>query len=231
MRMAWGVAGSVLIHGLLIAQAWRQAPPVDAPRVQRLAVRLVAHPTAAAAPAPALRVAAQRPVARPRAKAQRVEPPPTPVAATPPAGPPREAIDGSVFGLPRIGFAGPAPTRWVAPSSTPMPPPPMPDFARIAQVQAREAARSQIVVGLERQVNGWERPSDASDGECALQAQAEVPLRCDSDALLQIVSAQAATLSALLDAYRSLDPRAGSLQIAYTQGQYRVRLGSMADAH
>jgi len=222
MRMAWGVAGSVLIHGLLIAQAWRQAPPVDAPRAQRLAVRLVAQP--------AVRVAAHRPVAHTRAVARSVEPAPSPVAATRPTKPPSEAIDGSVFGMPRIGFAGAAPARWVATPAPGMPSPPMPDFARIAQAQAREAARSQIVAGLERQVNGWERPSEASDGACALQAQAEVPLSCDSDALLQIVSAQATTLSALLDAYRSLDPRAGSLQIAYTQGQYHVRLGQVADA-
>ena len=230
MRMAWGVAGSVFIHGLLIAQAWRQAPPVEASRVQRLAVRLVASPAVSATAPLALRVATQRPVARSRAVARRIEPAPPPVAATPPANPSGEAIDGSVFGLPRIGFAGAAPARWVAPPSTPMPPPPMPDFARIAQAQAREAARSQIVVGLERQVNGWQRPSDTSDGECALQAQAERPLSCDSDALLQVVSAQAATLSALLDAYRSLDPHAGSLQIAYTQGRYHVRLGTLADA-
>ena len=227
MRMAWGVAGSVFIHGLLIAQAWRPAPPVEVPRAQRLAVRLVAPTAVTAAAVPAMRTAPPRPEAR----ARRGDRPASPGAATPPTNPPGETIDGSVFGLPRIGFTGAAPARWVTPPSTPMPPPPMPDFARIAQAQARESARSQIVVGLERQVNGWDRPSDASDGACALQAQAEVPLRCDSDALLQVVSAQAAPLSALLDAYRSLDPRAGSLEIAYTQGQYHVRLGPLADAH
>lgn len=267
MRLAWGVAGSVLVHGLLIAQAGRQAPPADPGREQRLVVRLVPPRTdrpesgqATAAPASrSQRIALDRPARLEPAPAAAVERPhrpnpptvqPASLPATPvepapvqPANAPPvfaanadrnpAAIDGAAFGLPRLGFGGIAPARWARRSEprpqpeTGPPPRPMPDLARIAQVRALEAARGQIVTGIERQLA--ERSSGSADGACALQAEGENPLQCDSEPLLQTVAAQAATLSALLGAYRSLDPHVGSLQIAYTQGQYHVRLGADGD--
>lgn len=99
----------------------------------------------------------------------------------------------------------------------------MPSSDALAQMQAqaaRHAGLAQIMLALQQQVTGWAAPLDASEGTCSLDAQH--PLRCDSNALEQIVSERAAPLVGLLDAVRGLEPRAASLSVAFVQGRYRV---------
>jgi len=240
-RVAWGMAVSLLVHSLVVALVWQRVPPAEAPRPQRMAVRLVAKAVHAPAAPLSIRQATHQPSSRVSAPAKKAAakattaPSPTVVAAhappalSPPQAPP-EAIDGSVFGMPRIGFAGPSTPRWMTPPQPPAMPAPYPGPALAAQAHAaREAGRAQIVLALEHQVTVLPPPASPGDGACALQTQPESRLSCDTDALQEVVGAQVATLSGLLDAYRSMDPRASSLAIGYAQGRYRVSLGWAAD--
>ena len=213
--LAWVIAGSILAHAAALSIAWRNNESAEPARAARMSMRLVASKAPAAAPAPlAVRHAAAP--ARARATAQ---PPVSRRAAAPPAAP-AAAIDGSVFGLPRIGFPGAEPVRRTAPHPF-IPPMPLPDALLQMQAQAaRHAGLAQIIGALQQQVSGWAAPSDASDGTCSLDAQH--PLHCDNDALQQIVSERVTPLAGLLDAYRGMEPRAESLSVAFIQGHYRV---------
>ncbi len=226
--LAWGVAGSLLIHATLLAMAWQHQPTTHPPTAARLSVRLL-PPTArhAAAPTAAPAVVVRHAAVRPRAPAAAThsKPPQTVAVAAAPA----EVIDGSVFGLPRIGFAAPAPARWMAPQPpAPTMPPPVPLLQMQAQA-ARDAGLAQIMSALQQQVSAWQTPQDAGDAACSLDAQPQRPLACDSDALLQVVGERVTMLSGLLDAYRRMEPRAASLSIAFVQGRYRVSLAMASD--
>ncbi len=245
MRAVWCVGGSVVIHGLLLtAPAWRPASPVE-PHVQRLAVRLLA----AGSPAPPVlrtRVASERlpkvrtaalpphrqaraaiqakqrvglvapdPQRVDRAPLQPVEPAPPELASVP--------IDSRVFGLPHIGFGAVAQAADRAASpGTNRPPVPRLDLAQIRHAEAIEGARRQILWAIQSQLE--EAPGGIANGTCFLDVGREESIACDSEVVLRIVSAKTAALFGLLGAYRSLDPRIVSLEIAYTQGRPQVRL-------
>ena len=228
VRFACGVAVSIALHGvaLLLLNSHRNAAPDTPHAATRMSVRLLMRVAPAATAQPVVVRQAQptrnvaQNVAPPSVRTEPVEVP-VPVAAK--VAPP---IDGSVFGMPRIGLAGMSTSR-----SSVSPPPIYPGPNPLAQMQAaRDAGRAQIVSALERQVNALQAPVDVSDAACSLQATADAQVSCDSDALRDIVSPQTPTLSGLLVAYRSIDPRASSLAIAYVQGRYRVSLG-LAEAH
>ena len=226
--LGWCAAGSLLAHATLLAMAWQHQPPADPPPAARLSVRLL--PTTAqhaAAATPAAEPAVVRHAVRPRAPATATaSKPPRAVAV---AAAPAEVIDGSVFGLPRIGFAAAAPARWMAPQqAAPSLPPPIPLLKMQAQA-ARDAGLAQIMSALQQQVSAWQMPQDAGDAACSLDAQPQRPLACDSDALLQIVGERVMMLSGLLDAYRRMEPRAASLSIAFVQGRYRVSLAMASE--
>ena len=100
---------------------------------------------------------------------------------------------------------------------------PRPDVARLAQAHAaREASRIQVVDALHRQAGGWQLPSDARDGACALRAEPDAHLACDSDTLMAALAPQEAVLASLLKTYRRVDPGASGLSIAYAEGRYRL---------
>ncbi|MEO8805757.1 MAG: hypothetical protein ABI433_06725 [Burkholderiaceae bacterium] len=238
-RVAWGVALSVAAHAVVAVIAWRSVLPNEAPRPARLQVRLIerAVPLAsigAAAMAPETTVAVAAPrrktVARSRAPAT------TPVFAPAPptalrdaeAEPAQaaEAISGTVFALPRIGYGGPPVTTWMRASA---PPPPSP--ARFAQpdprAQAhahREAGRAQLMAALEQLLGALQTPAGSVDGWCALDAQAQPQLDCDSSALRDATRPRAEALSGLLQAYRGMDSTAQGLSIEFSQGRYQVSL-------
>lgn len=93
----------------------------------------------------------------------------------------------------------------------------------IAQAnEAREAQRAQIVDALLRQVAALQDPGNSAEGACTLPAPPSTHLACNNDALLQALSAQAPVLTGLLQAYRSMDPQADGLSIAYAHGRYRL---------
>ena len=223
----WALAVSLLAHAALLALPWQRTTRPEAPAPQRMTVRLLARSLqaapAAAAPV-ALNVAPKSATPRKVAKARPAAPRPAAPMAPPAAAKP---IDGSVFGMPRIGFASASSTRWMTP-----PPPPLPlahaGPSLAAQLHAaRQAGREQIVSALQRRVAALSPPTDAAEAACALHASPEARLDCDSDALRQVVSAQSAALSGMLDAYRGTDPGAHSLSIAYSQGRYHVSLNAL----
>jgi hypothetical protein len=75
-----------------------------------------------------------------------------------------------------------------------------------------------------------QNPGSGAEGACALPAPQSTRLACDNDALLQALNAQAPTLVGLLQAYRSMDPQAGGLSIAYANGRYQVSQNTARDA-
>ena len=226
------VAGfTLLAHAGLVALAWQSAPAHEPKPLSRMTVRLVAASPqpAAAAPAPPA-IVPKRPATRAVAvRKPAVVAEPSPPPATEPtvvSVPVEEAIRGVAFGPPRIGFAGVPRKRWVAPPQEPVAMAvPRPDVARLAQAHAaREAGRSQIVDALHRQSSQWQLPSDAHDGACALHAEPEAHLACDSDTLMAALAPQEAVLAALLKTYRGMDPGASGLAIAYAEGRYRLAI-------
>lgn len=116
--------------------------------------------------------------------------------------------------------------RSAAPTAPPPPPaqPLQPDPRALAQAQ-REGGRAQLVAALEQRLGALAPPLTPGEGSCRLAAQAEpAELDCDNAALHDAVTPQAAALSDLLQAYRSLDSRTGGLLIGYSRGHYEVTL-------
>jgi len=243
-RIAWGVVVSVLAHVSVFALAWQTTPTrKPSKEATRLSVRLVAQAPRSAVEVPkaalpsASKTKGSAPVlaeatatrrASTKAAPRKVAPAPAPArpsAAQAPAAP-AETIDGSVFALPHIGgLGGNAAPRWMKTQGLPaMPPPSFAPPPAMHMHAVREAARIQLMLALQQQVSDWPVPDDAADGVCSLQAQADVQLACDNAPLQQVVGAQAAGLSGLLEAYRGLDPSVSLLSIAYQQGRYRVSL-------
>jgi len=224
-RVGWGIAVSLALHGVLLfaLSSHRTAAP-NAPRTAaRMSVRLLMR--AAPAVAPSELVALQSTASRSRSVTRK--PPALPIrtetvkVSAPMAADVAAPIDGSVFGMPRIGFPGASASR----SATPGPP----NYAGpnpMAQMQAaRDAGRAQIVSALEQQLNALQVPVDAIEAACSLPATPDAQVSCDNDSLREIVGPRTPALSGLLVAYRSVEPRASSLAIAYSQGRYRVSLG------
>jgi hypothetical protein len=126
--------------------------------------------------------------------------------------------------LPRIGGFGAGPTRWLRAPSAEHSPPPAPHHAEVARMMqaqaAREAARAQIAIELQRHL------ADASlqmhDGACAIGAEPEARLACDNEPLAQSLAPREAALAGLLQAYRSVEPRASGLAIAVVQGRAQI---------
>jgi hypothetical protein len=221
-RFVWGVAVSVLVHGLVWAgMVWHKQAPPETARAQRMSLRLVSRPAAVVtAPAPPVAKLAKLPQrTAPRALPKPAEPPvvtaPTPVV---------EPISGAVFGMPRIAFSGMAPSSRAAapPPRDAMPPPgPSPHAQALAM---REAGRAQIMFAMQQQVAQWQTPS--ADGSCALLDQPANHLECDSEVLQQIVELPSKMLVGMLAAYRGVDPSAGRLAITFSQGRYELTLVS-----
>ena len=244
--MAWGLAVSLLAHALLV-YALPDAPDAQQARPRRasehgagrVAVRLVTRlpPTPTVGDAHQLVARASPPVPsarRPTAhRAARRQPMLQAAAASAPAETP---IDGSVFALPRIGFAtDDAPARWSnalhppsrqtdAPPPGVAPPPPMQVHAPL------ESIRRQITSALQQQLSTLPPPADAAEGRCALHAQPEPRLHCDSSALQRTVLGQLVVLASLLDAYTRVDPRAESIAIEFRQGRYSVAPNRASEA-
>ena len=246
-RMAWGVALSIAAHAAIAAITWRGPAPNAVPPPARLQVRLLERaaplaPAGAARAQPAVKIA----VAAPRRKAAVSSPvvafapvlapvlAPALAAAssdpeTEPAAP-AQAISGAVFGLPRIGFGGPPSTTWMR-ASTPAAPPPQ--FAQpdpMAQAhEARQAGRAHLMAALEQQLGALPTPLGSRDGWCALGAQEQPQLECDSNALRDAITARADALSGLLHALRGIDSDARSLSIGFSQGRYQVSLATCTE--
>ena len=146
-----------------------------------------------------------------------------------------QAISGAVFALPHIAFGGAAaPSRWIraarppsvatATPASPAPPRLMaPDPGTLAHAW-HAAGRAELIAALGRQIGALTAPADTGAGSCRLAAQAETALDCDSPALHEALTPQAAALSGLLQAYRSMERRAGVLLIGYSNGRYEVSL-------
>ena len=238
-RTACGVALSVAAHAAIALIFWHGAAPTEAPRPAGLQVRLIERSlqfavAAAAAPVEATAKTAveglqRRAVARSLASASAPASAPASAIvtarATVEAEAPSlaEAINGRVFGLPRIDFGGPPSTGWMR-ASTPTPaqsaqPDPM---ARGHDV--REAGRAQLVAALEQQLGALQTPTGDGNGSCALDTQTQPQLDCDNNALRDAITPQAGVLSGLLQAYRGIDSRASSLSIGFNQGRYQVSL-------
>jgi hypothetical protein len=249
-----GLAVSLAAHAALLAVHWQAAPrdvQRKAPAVARLTVRMQAAAVAQAAPAAgpvaqgrtpaggkALRraVAAHRKPAPAAAVAQPVETPAAlpaiPVAEPPVAAAPaaaasaaaQAAIDGSVFGLPRIAFAVASPARWMPPAvrtaAAPIAAPAPPPAAMQAAQGARDIGRQQLLQRLHHQMALWPLPGDAGNGDCTVAL--DEPLHCDSPALGQALLAQAGPLGGLLQAHHGLEPRTQALAIVFREGRYRV---------
>ncbi|MED5617797.1 hypothetical protein [Ideonella sp. BN130291] len=246
-RVGWGFAASALAHGLLLA--WLGTPsqrPGSSP-VRPAAARphitwLALAPAAAPAPAPATSARTDTPppraprpaAARKQAAAPTAAPSPkalaqAAVAALPapePAASAPQAIAGVAFAPAAIGWGGRAPRPWAAmPSIQPLPPSAStapPPEAALARMQ--DAARAQIALALQQQLGRLPAPSTGVQGRCAPPASGAGDLACDSDALQQAVSAQAAALAGLLRAYRGADPRVTDVALAYTDGRYQLQL-------
>jgi len=228
VRLVFGIGVSVLLHGLLVVVlAWHQRPAPEAPRAQRMSVRLLSRPAAAvvvAAPLPVVGAKApQRKAARPApAKVEQVAAPraPEPVVA---ATPTPEPVAGIAFGPPRFGLPGTAPaSRWTMPRTprdTVPPPGPAPQAMAM-----HDSGRARIMAAMQQQVASW--PAPAIDGMCAMQSQPQSLLECDNDALQQIAETQRATLAGMFDAYRSFDPGAERLAIVYSRGRYELALAA-----
>jgi hypothetical protein len=234
--LAWGLLVSGLAHAALLAMNWHAAPqrvPQRAARADaRLVVRMVAAPVPVPqamepTPVPQARAATPRRArtatkAAPRRAAPAVPPEPAASTATAAPAPVPAAPVAAVFGLPRIGFGGPSPTRWMSAPAAAMPaPPPLPppDPTRIARA-LRDAGRQQLLAVLAHQSAQWPQPENGHDGACRLQPQAA--LQCDTPALQQALAPQADPLAGLLDAYRGLEPRTQALDIDFRDGRYRV---------
>ena len=143
-----------------------------------------------------------------------------------------DAVVGVGFGPPRIGYAvGTPPRAWFGPGqASSQRAEPMPANPQEVALRQREASRGQLIAALERRVDELPPPLGSGDGSCALHPQPEQPrLDCDSDALHDAVRPQAAALSGLLQAWRSINSEADGLSIAFSQGRYRVSL-AMADS-
>ena len=238
-RVAWGVALSVAAHVVVAVIAWRHVLPNEAPQPARLQVRLIER-SAQLASIGIASVAAEAKVAvatpRRKAVARSRSPVTAPVFATAPAAtygdakaesaPPAETISGAVFALPRIGYGGPPSTGWMRASA---PPPLAP--ARFAQPdpmtrahEVLEAHRAHLMAALEQQLGALQTPTGSIDGWCALGAQAQPQLDCDSSALRDAITPRAEALSGLLQAYRGIDATAQGLSIGFSQGRYQVSL-------
>ena len=236
VRFLFGIAVSVLLHALLVVLlAWQARPAPEAPRAQRMSVRLLSRPAAvvvvaAPSPSPSPAVVARAPVRKATQPAPaKVEPaaaprPAEPVVAAAAAPAP---VAGIAFGPPRFGLPGTAPaSRWTtprAPHETMPPPGPAPQAQAMAM---RDSGRAQVMAAMQQHVAQWQAPS--ADGACALDSQAQQLIECDSEALQQIAETHRTTLAGMFDAYRGLDPSAARLAIVYSQGRYQLALAAPA---
>lgn len=227
---------SIAAHVAIALVAGREPVPAATPRVAALTVRLVertAPPGRAAVIGEARRESPRAAAVRPRAATVARHASVAAVASVdvpPPPSPAPEEISGAVFALPQLGFGGAAArSNWMRSAAPTAPPPPpaqplQPDPRALAQAQ-REGGRAQLVAALEQRLGALAPPLTPGEGSCRLAAQAEpAELDCDNAALHDAVTPQAAALSDLLQAYRSLDSRTGGLLIGYSRGHYEVTL-------
>ena len=140
---------------------------------------------------------------------------------------------GIGFEPPRIGYAvGSPPRAWLGlGQSTSQRAQPMPANPLALAFMQREGGRGQLIAALEQRVDELPPPLGSGEGSCALDARPEEPrLDCDSVALHDAVTPQAAALSGLLQAWRGIDSHADRLSIAFSQGRYRVSLARVDPA-
>lgn len=241
------VALSIAAHAAISLAVRHGAMPTETARAATFQVRLIeasARLAAVVAPIPApeaapaeARTASPRraAVAKPRVDAPAAVPvrAPEAVATARDAAvadapvPPADPINGAVFGLPHIGFAaGAVSTGWMRiarPPASPAQAAP-PDPSALANLHAqREARRAQLTAALDQRIGALPAPVGDRDGSCALGTPA-ARLECDNAALHDAVMPQAAALSGLLQAYRSIDSRVGGLSIGFSNGRYEVSL-------